>query len=73
MAASLKSRFRHYQNLKTTAPKLTKLLTEFRLCTMSETLSSFPIAVGGQSASRETSVAGFSAASFRGLTPPGSL
>ena len=73
MAASLKSRFRHYQNLKTTAPKLTKLLTQFRLSTMSETVSSFPIAVGGQSAIGEASVAGLSAASFRGLTPPGSL
>ena len=46
MAGSLKSRFRHYQNLKTTAPKLTKLLTHFRLSTMSETLSSFPVGIG---------------------------
>ena len=38
IAASPKSRFRHYQNLKTMAPKLSKLLTEFRLTTMSEVL-----------------------------------
>lgn len=39
--ASLKSRFRHYQNLKTTAPKLSKLLTGFRLGTMSDVLTEF--------------------------------
>ncbi len=72
MVASLRSRFRHYQNLKTTAPKLSKLLTQFRLSTMSETLSSFPIGVCGQVVSREASAPGFSAASSRGLTPPGS-
>lgn len=38
ISASLKSRFRHYQNLKTMAPKLSKMLTEFRLGTMSEVL-----------------------------------
>lgn len=38
IAASLKSRFRHYQNLKTTAPKLSKMLTEFRLGTMTDVL-----------------------------------
>jgi polysaccharide deacetylase family protein (PEP-CTERM system associated) len=38
IAASLKSRFRHYQNLKTMAPKLSKMLTEFRLGTMTEVL-----------------------------------
>ena len=42
IAASLKSRFRHYQNLKTMAPKLSRLLTEFRLTTMSEVLDSLP-------------------------------
>lgn len=39
IAASLKSRFRHYQNLKTMAPKLSKLLTEFQLGTMSDVLN----------------------------------
>ena len=38
IAASLKSRFRHYQNLTTMAPKLSKMLTEFRLGTMTEVL-----------------------------------
>lgn len=38
ISASLKSRFRHYQNLKSTAPKLSRLLTQFRLGTMSEAL-----------------------------------
>jgi hypothetical protein len=38
IAASLKSRFRHYQNLKTMAPKLSKMLTEFRLGTMTDVL-----------------------------------
>ena len=41
IAASLKSRFRHYQNLRTMAPKLARLLTEFRLGTMSEVLEQF--------------------------------
>ena len=39
ISASLKSRFRHYQNLKTMTPKLSKLLTEFRLGTMSDVLN----------------------------------
>lgn len=38
IAASLKSRFRHYQNLKTMAPKLSRMLTEFRLGTMTDIL-----------------------------------
>jgi polysaccharide deacetylase family protein (PEP-CTERM system associated) len=38
IAASLKSRFRHYQNLKTMAPKVDRLLSEFRLGTMSDVL-----------------------------------
>ena len=54
IAASLKSRFRHYQNLKTTAPKLSKLLTRFRLSTMSEVLNccpnSFPVKAGQSAA-----------------------
>lgn len=37
--ASWKSRFRHYQNLKTTAPKIRNMLSEFRLTTMSEVLA----------------------------------
>lgn len=38
ITASWKSRFRHYQNLRTMAPKLDRLLTEFRLGTMSGVL-----------------------------------
>ena len=38
IAASLKSRFRHYQNLNTTARKIRSLLTEFQLGKMSEVL-----------------------------------
>ena len=38
IAASLKSRFRHYQNLSTTAPKLMRMLSEFRLTTMTAVL-----------------------------------
>jgi len=38
IAASLRSRFRHYQNLKTMAPKLSKMLTEFRLGAMTDVL-----------------------------------
>ncbi len=41
IAASLKSRFRHYQNMRTMAPKLSKLLTEFRLGTMTDVLDSY--------------------------------
>ena len=45
IAASLKSRFRHYQNLHTTERKLDQLLTTFRLTTMSETLDEQPMSV----------------------------
>ena len=38
MKAPLKSRFRHYQNLKTTERKLKKLLTQFNFNTMTEAL-----------------------------------
>ena len=38
ISASLKSRFRHYQNLSTTAPKLMRMLSEFRLTTMTAVL-----------------------------------
>ncbi len=38
IAASLKSQFRHYQNLSTTAPKLTRMLSQFRLTTMTAAL-----------------------------------
>ena len=50
VAASLKSRFRHYQNLKTTAPKIRRLLQEFSLTTMSRVLDSMqlPTAPGTQ-------------------------
>ncbi len=40
IASGLNSRFRHYQNLKTTARKLQSLLSEFRLGTMSQALAS---------------------------------
>ncbi len=39
ISASLKSRFRHYQNLSTTAPKLTRMLSQFRLTTMTAVLN----------------------------------
>jgi polysaccharide deacetylase family protein (PEP-CTERM system associated) len=38
LAASLKSRFRHYQNLRTTAPKLERLLATFRFGTLTGSL-----------------------------------
>lgn len=38
ISASLKSRFRHYQNLSTTASKLTRMLSDFRLTTMTAAL-----------------------------------
>jgi len=38
IAASWKSRFRHYQNLSTTVPKLTQMLSQFRLTTMTAIL-----------------------------------
>jgi len=38
ISAPLKSRLRHYQNLRTTTPKLAQLLSAFRLSTMSEVL-----------------------------------
>ncbi|MEZ6132854.1 MAG: DUF3473 domain-containing protein [Planctomycetaceae bacterium] len=38
IAASLKSRFRHYQNLKSTARKIRSMLQSFRLTTMSGVL-----------------------------------
>lgn len=37
--ASLKSKFRHYQNLKTTASKISRMLQTFNLTTMSEVVS----------------------------------
>lgn len=42
ISASLKSRFRHYQNLRTTAGKIRRLLSEFRMGKMSDVLNSFP-------------------------------
>ena len=38
ISAPLISRFRHYQNLSTTAPKLTRMLSQFRLTTMTGAL-----------------------------------
>ena len=44
IAASLKSRFRHYQNLNTTAGKTERLLREFSLSTMSSVLDTWSFA-----------------------------
>ena len=41
IAAGLRSRFRHYQNLQTTETKLSHLLEEFTWAPMSETLSNY--------------------------------
>ncbi len=46
IAASMKSRFRHYQNLHTTAEKIERLLTTFHLNTMSAVLSTWPFPPG---------------------------
>ena len=48
--SSFKSRFRHYQNLRTTIPKLQKLLTQFSLTTMSRVLQecAMPVAPGNR-------------------------
>lgn len=43
--AGLKSRFRHYQNLSTTASKIRSLLHEFRLTSMSGVLDDFDLSV----------------------------
>jgi polysaccharide deacetylase family protein (PEP-CTERM system associated) len=45
IAGSLKSRFRHYQNLRTTLPKLRHLLTSFQLTTMSDMLAGMTLPV----------------------------
>jgi len=42
IASSLKSRFRHYQNLDTTARKTEQLLTQYALGTMSSVLDTWP-------------------------------
>lgn len=39
--ASWKSKFRHYQNLKTTAPKISKMLQTFELTTMTEVVQQY--------------------------------
>jgi len=46
--ASLKSRFRHYQNLKTTASKIRNILSEFRLGTMSQVLDGMKLPETGR-------------------------
>ncbi|MGB4711419.1 MAG: XrtA system polysaccharide deacetylase [Fuerstiella sp.] len=46
--ASWKSRFRHYQNLKTTVPKIRNMLSEFRLGTMSQVLDGMVLPETGQ-------------------------
>lgn len=53
--ASLKSRFRHYQNLRSMAPKLSRLLTEFRLGTMSDVLKQYRPASSGSAPVSTTS------------------
>lgn len=50
IAAPWISRFRHYQNLSTTVPKLTRLLSEFRLTTMSAVLDQNPGTNSGSTA-----------------------
>ena len=42
MRGSFRSRWRHYQNLHTTEPKLHRLLREFRFGTLSEALAGMP-------------------------------
>lgn len=42
VAASLRSRFRHYQNLSTTAVKIERLLSEFNMDTVSSVLDDWP-------------------------------
>ena len=39
--ASWKSKFRHYQNLKTTAPKISRMLRTFNLTTMTEVVEQY--------------------------------
>lgn len=51
IAASLLSRFRHYQNLSTTSGKIENLFREFRLGPMSAVLDSQPPAISGASVS----------------------
>jgi len=41
LPGSLKSRFRHYQNLRSTAPKLERLLSTFQFGTLSQALEPF--------------------------------
>lgn len=53
--ASLKSRFRHYQNLRSMAPKLSRLLSEFRLGTMSEVVRQYLSGSGSSSPANTTS------------------
>ena len=60
IAASLKSRFRHYQNLRTMAAKLSKMLTEFRLGTMTEVLDAYSAAGGQKSHSKQNADESFS-------------
>ncbi len=53
--ASWKSRFRHYQNLRSMAPKLSRLLSEFRLGTMSDVLKQYHPASSGSAPVNTTS------------------
>jgi polysaccharide deacetylase family protein (PEP-CTERM system associated) len=55
VAASLKSRFRHYQNLKATTEKIERLLNEFSLSTMSAVLDQWPFPKGGGALHANTS------------------
>lgn len=54
IVSSPRSRFRHYQNLKTTAQKITSLLTEFSLTTMSTALDAMDIVVAPREATVTT-------------------
>jgi polysaccharide deacetylase family protein (PEP-CTERM system associated) len=62
ISAGWKSRFRHYQNLKSTSGKLQNLLTEFRLTTMSDVLSSMDLPLISPTAPPQTESANGTAA-----------
>lgn len=57
IAASMTSRFRHYQNLHTTAEKIERLLTAFNLNTMSSVLSTWPFPPGRTASQTQPSAA----------------
>jgi polysaccharide deacetylase family protein (PEP-CTERM system associated) len=56
IAASWKSRFRHYQNLRTTAPKIRRMLAEFSLTTVSNVLDSLELTTSQPKRSQSNAV-----------------